>query len=320
MPSRMPTGTRIATATRNPHAERPRDRRVHQPGNDDRGGQRRQHDRDQGRHGRPRECRCSSTTRLRKLPRPVPRSSENSVTVSEYTGWPSSSTNRCSSATSSSMKPAPSAPKYASHRAQPGAGPAAADEQRPDDEQHDERGGDAKQREQRAQAVAEEHRPAERHVELIGQPRGVEEERPVVGRRPDVERIGVDELLAVGGPDESRVVRGAGARLRPSLAGRRRRSPSRRRPVRRARRIPSRVACAVRRSTSSGVNGVFFRRNVATRSWRTMARWRAGSSPRAAHASCASDTRRRPSKTQRVIVSTPSSVRWSRYSPNASEV
>src|SRR5689334_10404791 len=44
-------------------------------------------------------------------PTPVPSSSEKSVTVSEYTGCPSRSTKRCSSATSSSMNPAPSAPK-----------------------------------------------------------------------------------------------------------------------------------------------------------------------------------------------------------------
>ena len=55
--------------------------------------------------------RVASTRRLRRLPRPVPSSSENNVTVSEYTGCPSSRTNRCSTATSSSMNPAPSAAK-----------------------------------------------------------------------------------------------------------------------------------------------------------------------------------------------------------------
>src|SRR5262249_14300031 len=57
--------------------------------------------------------------RLSTLPRPVPRRSENRVTVSEYTGWPSSSTKRCSRPTSRSMKPTPSAPKYASQGPQP---------------------------------------------------------------------------------------------------------------------------------------------------------------------------------------------------------
>jgi hypothetical protein len=58
--------------------------------------------------------RCSvsdENRRLRAAPIPVPSSRENSVTVNEYTGWPSSSTKRCSTETSMSMKPAPSDPK-----------------------------------------------------------------------------------------------------------------------------------------------------------------------------------------------------------------
>src|SRR5438094_46610 len=64
----------------------------------------------------------SGTRRLHEAPRPVPSSSENSVTVSEYTGCPSSSTKRCSTDTSISMKPAPSAAKYTSHATQPRGG------------------------------------------------------------------------------------------------------------------------------------------------------------------------------------------------------
>ena len=75
----------------------------------------------------------------------------------------------------------------------------------------DEDGGDAEQRQQRAQAVAEQHRPAERDLELVAQPRRVEEERPVVGRRTDVERVAVDEGLAIGGQDQPPIVGGAGA-------------------------------------------------------------------------------------------------------------
>ena len=59
-----------------------------------------------------------------------------------------------------------------------------------------------------------------------------------------------------------------------------------------------------------GGEGLFFNRNVATPVVPDdRAVVSAASQPRASHASCASETRRRPSNTQRVMVSTPSSVR-----------
>ena len=63
--------------------------------------------------------RGPASRRLNAAPNPVPRRSEKSVTVRAKTGWPSSSTNRWSTATSMSMKPAPSAPKYPSHASHP---------------------------------------------------------------------------------------------------------------------------------------------------------------------------------------------------------
>ena len=85
------------------------------------------------------------------------------------------------------------------------------DGERTQDEEHDERARDAHQREQRAQAVAEQHRTPEGDVELVGELRRMEEERPVVGRRPDVLRIRGIELLAIRREDQSRVVARRGA-------------------------------------------------------------------------------------------------------------
>ena len=132
--------------------------------------------------------------------------------------------------------------------------------------------GDAEQREQRAQPVAEQHRLAERDLELIRQPRRVEEER--AGRR-----------WSAGCRADSRRET-ARDRARGSDGGSRRRS-FRVRTISTgsdgdrigldARRVEDRelrdrgraaAACA----TSASVNGVFFRRNVATRSKRTIAR------------------------------------------------
>ena len=115
------------------------------------------------------------------------------------------------------MKPAPSAPKYAS-QADPSRGrrpePTARGrrDERADDEQDDERGGNRHQRQQRAQAVAEEHRASEGRVELVPDLRRVKEERPIVGRRRDVLRVRRVERVAIGRSNQPRVVAG----LRPA--------------------------------------------------------------------------------------------------------
>ncbi len=66
-------------------------------------------------------------------------------------------------------------------------------------------------REQCAQPVAEQHRLAEGRLKLVREPRRVEEERPVVGGRPDVERVVGEKRLAIGRQDQTTVVGGAGS-------------------------------------------------------------------------------------------------------------
>src|SRR6185503_117802 len=76
-------------------------------------------------------------------------------------------------------------------------------------EDEDERSGDAKQCQQCAQAVSEQHRFPECGLKLIGEPGRVEEERPVVGGGTNIERVGGEKLLAVACQDQAPVVSGA---------------------------------------------------------------------------------------------------------------
>ena len=183
--------------------------------------------------------------------------------------------------------------------------------ERAEDEQHDQERRDRQQHQQRRQSArrprARVDRPLDvhaeqpehgRHERVVAQLRRVKEERPVVGRRRDVERVLRVERVAIRREQQARVVVAVVAERRRRRAGH-----VEHREARGWRRHRSSV-CA-----SSGVNGVFFSRNVATLSCWMMARRSAGSQPRRAPASCASEIRRSPSKTQREMLSTPRSVR-----------
>jgi hypothetical protein len=100
---------------------------------------------------------------------------------------------------------------------------AAGHEERTEDERADQRGRDPHQRQQRAQAISEQHRSSKCDLELIPELGGVKEKRPVVGRRPDVLFVARIELLAIRRDNQLRV----GGRFRafdPLALGRRDRS------------------------------------------------------------------------------------------------
>src|SRR4029079_12070296 len=51
---------------------------------------------------------------------------------------------------------------------------------------------------------------AERRLKLVGESRGVEKERPVIGGRTNIERVLGEELLAIAREDQAMVIGGTG--------------------------------------------------------------------------------------------------------------
>src|SRR5947207_12939718 len=90
---------------------------------------------------------------------------------------------------------------------QPSAGSIArSDGQRSNHEENHERERNAHQGQQRAQAVAKQHRSPEGDLKLVAQLGSVKEEWPVIGRWSDVLTERLVESLTIARADQSRVV------------------------------------------------------------------------------------------------------------------